>query len=92
MSEALISTVLVSLISGLIVLLLTAIAWGIRRWVGHVDRLQGSLDTLRDSILTLSEKFVTRDQHDRDMEAIRGLGRRATDHCPLPDCPHEARR
>lgn len=89
MNDGMQTTVLVSLISGLVILLLGVIGFGAKRWVDHVDRLQDSINNLRDSIIGLSDKFVTRDQHERDIRALQALGRRTTDRCPDPECPFQ---
>jgi hypothetical protein len=50
------------------------------------------MENLRESILTLSDRFVTRDQYEKDREEYRanaGIGRRQMDRCPIPGCPYE---
>ncbi len=78
-----------SFVTGSIAMLVGATAFLATRWIKHVDRLQDSMEKLKESILGLSEKFVTQDQHERDMESLRVFGRRLTDHCPVEGCPYE---
>jgi hypothetical protein len=80
------------LVSGLVLILLAIVGFSARRWFNHVDSLQASMENLRESILTLSDRFVTRDQYEKDREEYRanaGIGRRQMDRCPIPGCPYE---
>lgn len=90
MNDGMQTTILVSLISGLLLLLIGIIGFAVKRWVEHVDSLQASMEALRTSITALSDKFVTQKQHEKDMEALKiaaSFGRRSSDSCPQPDCP-----
>lgn len=92
MNDAAQTMVLEWLVSGLVLILLAIVGFSARRWFNHVDSLQTSMENLRESILTLSDRFVTRDQYEKDREAQRTdaiLGRRRMDHCSAPNCPYE---
>ena len=92
MTDHMQTTILVTLVSGLLLILLSIIGFAVRRWVSHVDGLQQAMEALRESIVGLSDKFVTHAQHERDLEQIRALGRRTSDRCTAPECPYETRR
>lgn len=87
MTPSLHTSLLVSFFGALILLLIAIIGFAVKRWVDHVDGLQTSMENLRISIIGLSSKFVTQAQHDKDIEALRAVGRRSTDHCSAPNCP-----
>lgn len=92
MNEMTVTHIIIGIVSGLIAVLLLVVGFAVRRWVQHLDSLQLSMESLRESILTLSDRFVTRDQYEKDREALRVdaiLGRRRMDRCPAPDCPYE---
>lgn len=90
MTPALNTSILVTFFGALIMLLIGIIGFAVKRWLDHVDGLQVSMENLRISIIGLSSKFVTQAQHDKDIEALRAVGRRATDHCNAPECPFHA--
>ena len=87
MNDAVQTQILEWLVGGLVLVLLTLVWFGVRRWMDHVDGLQESMDKLRDTILSLSKEFVTQTQYRSDTENLRL--RRASDTCPSTDCPFE---
>lgn len=56
-----------------------------------IQKLDSTMRDLREEML---ERFVTKEDHRRELDEIRsgfGLGRRRTDTCPNLECPHEDR-
>ena len=89
MNDATQNLILEWFVAGLITLLLAIIAFLAKRWFDHVDSLQASIEQLRTSILSLSDRFITRAEHEKDMESFGSFGRRVSDQCPIPGCPHK---
>ncbi len=99
MTDSTQTSILISLIAGLLGILILVVGFGIKRWLddqkereGKAEKrdqdLRGSIDGLKDSISKLSEKFVLKTDYDRDMALLRVTGgRRAGDQCDHPDCP-----
>ena len=99
MTDATQTSILISLIAGLLGILILVVGFGIKRWLDDQKEraeeaeerdtnLKQSIDGLKEAVSRLSEKFVLKSDYDRDMALLRITGgRRAADQCPQPDCP-----
>ena len=89
MDHAILNTILITMITGLI-LALSAITWfAIQRWVMHVDSLSQSIDSLKEVIFGFRDEYITKAEHAISMKEVHSAigGRRQSDSCPEEKCP-----
>ncbi len=59
--------------------------------LGRLDKIDRKLDKQSDQLANHDGRLIRIEEWRANLPH-GALGRRTTDHCPMPDCPHEAGR
>lgn len=76
-------------IVGFAVILLGGMAGLIKTMVlGRLDKMDGKLDSQGAQINHVDGRVIRLEEWRANLP-LGALGRRSSDHCPVPNCPHE---
>jgi len=79
-------------ILGFALVLLGGMAGLIKTMVlGRLDKIDKKLDKQSDQLANHDGRLIRIEEWRANLP-LGPLGRRAQDHCPMPDCPHEVGR
>ena len=57
--------------------------------LGRLDKIDKKLEKQTDQLVDHNGRIIRLEEWRKNLPA-GALGRRASDRCPMPDCPHEA--
>ena len=79
-------------IIGFAIVLLGGMAGLIKTMVlGRLDKMDGKLDSQGAQINHVDGRVIRLEEWRANLP-LGALGRRTSDHCPMPECPHEVGR
>lgn len=79
-------------IIGFAVILLGGMAGLIKTMVlGRLDKIDRKLDKQSDQLANHDGRLIRIEEWRANLP-LGALGRRTSDHCPMPECPHEVGR
>lgn len=79
-------------IAGFALVLLGGMAGLIKTMVlGRLDKIDRKLDKQSEQLATHDGRLIRLEEWRANLP-LGALGRRTSDHCPMPECPHEVGR